>query len=376
MKDPKCRPEEIEWIEMTGREFYCFVHSPEGQNRHFIDMCVSSGYGKFRLAHFLNDHGIRNRKGETWHDATIGAILHNPLYKGILRSGETYSEPFEELQIIKPEFFDMAQALMNERTNEQKEYRTMPLNTTGQSLLSGNVFCGHCGGRLTLTTNGKVYRQADGTCLKKKRIRYVCYNKTRHRVECDGQTGYTMHILDDIIADILHQVFDKMKSATSDMIIGSACQKQMTLLHGDLKRARAENTKANAEYESLKAEVLKAVQGKSALPVDVLNELLDETRQRVLDTSHKVSELTSELESRNAKTAEMKAEFERIATWSEIFDSSDIATQKMICGYIIKKVTVRRNYQLSVEFNINVEQFLNGIDSMVQSNSCELAVAK
>lgn len=38
MKDPKCRPEEIEWIEMTGREFYCFVHSPEGQNRHFIDM--------------------------------------------------------------------------------------------------------------------------------------------------------------------------------------------------------------------------------------------------------------------------------------------------------------------------------------------------
>ena len=66
-----------------------------------FDLCVSSGYGKFRLAHFLNDHGIRNRKGETWHDATIGAILHNPLYKGVLRSGETYSEPFEEIQIIK-----------------------------------------------------------------------------------------------------------------------------------------------------------------------------------------------------------------------------------------------------------------------------------
>ena len=248
--------------------------------RMMFDLCVSSGYGKFRLAHFLNDHGIRNRKGENWPDAPIGAILHNPLYKGILRSGETYSEPFEELQIIKPEFFDMAQALMSARSNEQKNYRTIPLNTTGQSLLSGNVFCGHCGGRLTLTTNGKVYRQADGTCAKKKRI---CYNKTRHRAECDGQTGYTMHILDDIIADILHQVFDKMKSATSDMIIGAAHQKQMALLQGDLKRAKAENTKANVEYESLKAEVLKAVQGKSSLPTDVLNELLDETRQRVLD---------------------------------------------------------------------------------------------
>ena len=344
--------------------------------RMMFDLCVSSGYGKFRLAHFLNDHGIRNRKGETWHDATIGAILHNPLYKGILRSGETYSEPFEELQIIKPELFDMAQSLMTERTNENKEYRTLPLNTTGQSLLSGNIFCGHCGGRLTLTTNGKVYRQADGTPLKKKRIRYVCYNRTRHRAECDGQTGYTMHILDDIVVNILHQVFDKMKSATSDMIVGNACQKQLALLQGDLKRARTENTKANTDYESLKAEVLKAVQGKSALPMEVLNEVLEETRQRVLDTSRRVTELTLELENENSKMSEMQAEFDRIASWSEIFDSSDIATKKMICGYIIKKVRVYRDYRLSVEFNINVEQFLNGIDSVEQADCFEQAMAQ
>lgn len=342
--------------------------------RMMFDLCVSSGYGKFRLAHFLNDHGIRNRLGETWHDATIGAILHNPLYVGILRSGETYSEPFEELQIIQPELFQMAQSLMSERTNASKEYRTMPLNTTGQSLLSGNVFCGHCGGRLTLTTNGKVYRQADGTPVKKKRIRYVCYNKTRHRKECTGQTGYTMHILDGIIESILHQVFDKMRSVTSDMIVDGACQKQMALLRSDLQRAKAENTKANKEYESLKAEVLKAVQGMSALPIEVLNEVLNETRQRVLDTSHRVTELTMELESESAKAAELQTEFNRIATWSEIFDSSDIATKKMICAYIIKRVTVCRDYQLSVEFNINVEQFLNGIDSI--TDGCEATIVQ
>ena len=344
--------------------------------RMMFDLCVSSGYGKFRLAHFLNDHGIRNRQGENWHDATIGAILHNPLYKGVLRSGETYSEPFDELQIIKPELFDMAQSLMTERTNENKEYRTMPLNTTGQSLLSGNVFCGHCGGRLVLTTNGKVYRQPDGTPLKKKRFRYICYNKTRHRIDCDGQTGYTMHILDDIVVNILHQVFDKMKSATSDMIVGNACQKQMALLQADLKRARTENTKANTDYESLKAEVLKAVQGKSALPMEVLNELLEETRQRVLDTSRRVTELTMELDNENSKLEEFRSEFERIATWSEIFDSSDTATKKMICGYIIKRVTVRRDYKLAVDFTINVEQFLNGIDSVTQAEVYDLPMAQ
>lgn len=38
MKDPTCQRTEIKWIEMTGKEFYQFINSPEGQNRHFIDM--------------------------------------------------------------------------------------------------------------------------------------------------------------------------------------------------------------------------------------------------------------------------------------------------------------------------------------------------
>ena len=172
--------------------------------RMMFDLCVSSGYGRWRLANFLNDHGIKNRKGQNWHDASVGGILHNPLYKGILRSGETYAGPFEALQIITPDQFDLAQRLMLERSNERKEHRTVPLNTTGQSLLSGNVFCGHCGGRLVLTTNGTTVRLADGTPVHKKRIRYVCYNKTRRRQECSGQTGYTMHILDEIVTEVLH----------------------------------------------------------------------------------------------------------------------------------------------------------------------------
>ena len=280
---------------------------------------------------------------EIWNDAAFAEVLY-PEFMYDLISYHIQECVKRELRfrICKNcgRYFKLAQSLMTERTNANKEYRTLPLNTTGQSLLSGNIFCGHCGGRLTLTTNGKVYRQADGTPVKKKRIRYVCYNKTRHRRECDGQTGYTMHILDGVIETILHQVFDKMKCASSDMIVGGACQKQMALLRGDLQRVKAENTKANKEYESLKAEVLKAVQGQSALPMDVLNEVLSETRQRVLDTSRRLTELTMELENENAKVAEMQAEFNRIATWSEIFDSSDIATKKMICGYIIKQVTV------------------------------------
>ena len=81
-----------------------------------------------------------------------------------------------------------------------------------------------------LTTNGTVVRKADGTEIRKKRIRYVCYRKTRRRLECDGQTGYTMHILDGMVEDILHQVFRKMQAVSDELIVGTAFEKQLTLL--------------------------------------------------------------------------------------------------------------------------------------------------
>lgn len=343
--------------------------------RMMYELCVVNGYGKWRLANYLNEHGIRNRKGENWSGATVSHILHNVVYKGVLKSGETYSQPFEELQIIDPETFELAQRQMNARTNEYKDYRTIPLNTKGQSLLSGNIFCGHCGGRIILTTNGKTVRLADGTPLKKKRIRYICYNKTRHRTECDGQTGYTMHILDELITDILHKIFRKMKGVSSEMVIGSTFQKQMALLSSDLQRAKAENTKANKEYESLKGEVLKALQGSSAFPAEVLTELLEESRQRALKTHEQIQEIQQELDEGAAKISEMEAELERIISWSEIFDKSSMEVKKMICGSLLKRVTVYRDYQVEVEFSITLEQFLKGIDSIGKTSLAELPQA-
>lgn len=178
-----------------------------------------------------------------------------------------------------------------------------------------------------------------------------------------------MHILDGMVTDILHQTFDKMKGASQDMIVGTAFQKKMSLLRADLQRAKTENTKANKEYESLKQELLKAVQGKSEMPKEILSEVMQEVRQKILDSSGRITALTTELEEGNMKAEEMQKEFEKIISWSEIFDESDMEIKKMICGYVIKKITVRRDYELKVEFNITVEQFLNGIDQSIKE--CE-----
>lgn len=38
LKEPDQNANQTDWMEMTGKEFYRFLHSPEGKERHFIDM--------------------------------------------------------------------------------------------------------------------------------------------------------------------------------------------------------------------------------------------------------------------------------------------------------------------------------------------------
>lgn len=330
--------------------------------RMMYDLCVGSGYGRFKVGNFLSSMGIKTRDGKNWHEATVGHILHNILYTGVLRSGETQSEAFPKLQIIAPETFQLAQKLMAERANDCNALRTMPRNTRGQSLLSGNVFCGHCGGRLTLTTSGTVRVNAAGERVGRKRIRYVCYNKTRKRCECKGPTGYTMHILDKLVTDVLHQVFSKMRAVDRDEIIARTNRNAMVSLNDRISAAKTECAKATKEYEALKLEIIKAVQGKSAFPMDVLSELVDNARTKMLEADAQLTALNTELEENNKRVDAIKADYDKLIKWSEIFDDSDIAVKKMIAGYIIKRVDVYSDYRLHIEFNMNFAQFELGME--------------
>lgn len=327
-----------------------------------FDMSVERGYGRVKIAGVLTKMGIKNRDGRHWHEATIGHILHNVLYTGVLRSGKARSEVIPELQIVSAETFQLAQKLMTERTNEYNAQRTMPKNTSGQSLLSGNVFCGHCGGRLTLTTNGTVRTNAAGEVIKRRRFRYVCYNKTRKRRACDGQTGYTMHLLDALITKVLHMIFDKMRGVDEKELIARIDRNATVSLEERIAATRIECEQAATEYDTLKTEVVKAVRGSSAFPVVVLSELVNTARQKMLDANALLSRLLADVEHEKDRVNRIRAEYNQLMEWAEVFDTSPIEVKKMIAGYIIKRVEVFAGYRLNIVLNTSVAQFELGLD--------------
>ncbi len=193
--------------------------------RLIFEKYANEGYGAQRMATLLNKQGYRTRSGKPWHHATIRGMICNLTYTGVLRCGESRSEVLPHLQIVSQELFEVAQFVREQRATSG--VIQVPRNTRGQSLLVGNIYCAHCGARLSTTTNTK--RDASGKEVV--RLRYICYGKTRKQTECDGQTGYLMHKVDDAVEAVMRQVFQRMGGISRKDLLDARYQQQIAELY-------------------------------------------------------------------------------------------------------------------------------------------------
>ena len=330
--------------------------------RIIFEKYVNEGFGAQRIATYLNRLGYRARTGKNWHHATIRGIVCNLTYTGVLRCGESRSELLPHLQIVTPEMFEAAQHIRTARANSAEQERTVPRDIGGKALLSGNVFCGHCGARLALTTNGKAYPCAEDPHRVVKRVRYICYGKTRKQTECDGQTGYTAHILDGIIEKLVRQIFERMKSVPKSEIVGARYSQKMEERKMLLRSVKAEYTKAASELDMLKAEIIKVLRGESTFTKELLGSMVAEAEAKCAELQEQLDAAQSAYNEGQAVMDSLGAQYEDIISWAEMYDNASPEAKKMIVNCLIKRVEVHRGYKLHVEFDIDLDQFSLGMD--------------
>ena len=312
------------------------------------------GYGAQRLCRYLSEQGIKNRKGHNIPTTTINRIIKNPIYTGVIRNGESQSEVLTDLQIIDVETFEKAQQMMEKRATHHND---VPLNTKGRSLLVGNVYCGHCGGRLTLTTSGRKRVRKDGTILRETRARYQCHYNIRHPGECDGQSGYGVDKLDKLVDQIIRIQLGRIQNAPPQELIEKQQAKEIELIKSKLKLLNDQYRQKQREYQDLRAETIKVVQGTSRLNVDLLNSLVDETSDQIKQLEQQIQETTTELEETLRSASQVLREYDQLVGWAEMYDNCTFEAKKMIVAQFVKAVRVRRDYEIDIEFNVSFEEF-------------------
>lgn len=319
-----------------------------------FDKYVFEGFGAQRLCRYLTEMNIRKPDGSNFPNTSINRIIKNPIYTGVIRNGEARSDVIPELQIIDPEIFERAQKIMADRTTHHAE---TPLNLKGQSLLVGNIYCGHCRNRLTLTTSGRKRINKHGELVREVRARYQCHYNVRHPGECGGQSGYGVKKLDGIVEQIVRYQLSRISAASGAEIVAKQNEKAIELAKARYNVASTQLADKQKELADYQAETIKVIRGESRLDIDLLNDLVSKAKQEIQSLTATVDAAKLELEQHLASSDVEMQEYERIKSWADLYDTCTFYKKKMIISQFIKSVYVYRDYTLEIEFNVSFEDF-------------------
>ena len=243
---------------------------------------VYEGYGAQKLSHYLYEQGVVGRNNKNIPNTSIVRMIKNKGYTGYLINGAVETE-CPQLRIIEPELFEQAQELRQARTCERGG---TSLGTSSKALLTGLVYCGHCGNRLSLTSSGRTHTYADGHTVKEVRPRYSCFYKIRHPGDCDGQSGYGVSKLDSIVEEVVRQIFAQFREVSRKKLLESVKTNDAARIQKKIKKIQKDLEAKQKELDDLKAETILVIRGVSALDKELLGTLVAEAKD-ALETLEK-----------------------------------------------------------------------------------------
>jgi len=158
------------------------------------------------------------------------------------------------------------------------------------------------------------------------------------------------------------EIFKKVKSLSKAEILSASHNIKVSECKTAAKRVQREFLKTEKELQGLKREVIKAVTGDSAFPLNLLSSLVQETEHKCVALKQAYEEAQYSVDENEKFLQELENKYNQFIAWSNIYDTANMETRKMIVAQVIERVEVFRGYELKMKFTISVQQFLIGLD--------------
>ena len=328
--------------------------------RTIFDRTLYEGYGSYRLAEYVNGLEVKTHNGSRFTSSTVIRILRTKLYCGYYVSGDTVSPKIDDLVIIDENKFNSVQKILEQRSKKNEQKHHMALTTRGKAMLSGNIFCGHCGCHLNVSGNTESYLRKDGTQGTSNSVRYVCYHKARKLNDCDGQVVYSARKIDDMVSEIVMDYLKRIKTTPKDRALEMRYKKEVEEKKKLKKSLVAQVTKIEKRLAELSVEIGKSLSGESTFTVDMLTMAINSTKEEKAFAESRLQECETELDEKKDVLDKLDYYYEQFVSWADEFENSTMEQKKMIICQLIKSIKVSRGYNLEIEFNISYRQFVEG----------------
>lgn len=319
--------------------------------RQLFRMTAEEGKGTHQLAEYLNNKGIKTHNNAKFQPTNIMRILKNRIYIGHLDTKDIKGPYQEHLRIIDDETFYKVQEILEQRSAVNAEKRTISLNTKGLSLLSGNVFCGHCGGRITTSSSSCFYETKEGIRRRYVSKNYVCGNRANRRCDCDGQAGYKADVIDKAVEDIVIAVLSNIADTPESTAVARTYEIRIAELKKTEKRLKTEFDKLCEKEKKLILEIGNALIGESRFTSDQLNDSLEAVKAERINTEETLKNCTKRLENLSAEKEYAKNGYSKLTAWAEEYSLAGTERKKMIIAEIFDRVEIKKGYEIEITMN-------------------------
>ncbi len=344
--DLAINPEEAEWVKVV------------------FDKTVKDGYGSFRIANYLNNQGVKTHNDSKFQCNTVLRILRNKLYCGYMISGEVTSPQLKELQIIDEKVFEQAQYICDEREKDNDEKRRISYQTKSSGLLSGIMYCAHCGGKLTAINHTDRRKRADGSMYEFTRSKYLCYHKSRGLCSCDGQSSYLAFKVDEAVCQAVESMFASIKDSPDEKVLKKHFTKEMQSFKAKQTKIKLDLSKLEKQKDKLEGEIAKTLTGESAFTPEQLSKVIANVEKQITEQQEKLDTLNIEMTDKKSSMEKIKPLYDRFKSWSEEFDECTLEQKKMIIAQIIDRIEVGRDYKINLVLNMTYKQFCEDWDAV------------
>ncbi len=123
--------------------------------------------------------------------------------------------------------------------------------------------------------------------------------------------------------------------------------------------AKSNLQKKERELIDLNNEVIKSIRGESEFTKDILNSLITQTKQEIEDEQKNITATEAEVDDCNKSNSLMKRNYNRLISWSELYENSSLDRKKMIVAQLIDTIYIRKDYDIVINFKISFKQFLS-----------------
>lgn len=325
--------------------------------RMIFDKTVKEGVGSFRMADSLNRLGVTTHKGAGFQPTTVNRILKNRIYCGYYVSKDTVSPKQEHLVIIDEKVFEMAQNILKQRKNRNDKKNTIAMQTKGESLLSGNIFCGHCGSRLMATKTDYKTKIVNGQPVKEGRRVYICYHRSRRLNNCDGQTIYQAQKVEDVVLKIVRHYLMAIKQKPKERALQTKYENTIKAKREEMKRLNKVIEDYEEQIDSLVDEIGKSLVGRSEYPHELLKKSIDKKTKGLEDTKSELQKLKNEVEDQSSMLSNLDFYYEQFTGWAEEFEQASLERKKMILCQMFESISVSREYKIEAVLRTTYNQF-------------------